>query len=156
MRIGHGWDQHRLADGRPFRLGGVVIPFSKGPVGHSDGDVLLHALTDALLGAAGLGDIGTYFSDRDPKWKDADSAGFLKAALGMVEKRGFRIENADITVVLEAPRIGPFRNEILDSLAALLRIEKDRINLKAKTAEGFDAVGAGDAVACHAVVLLVT
>ena len=154
MRVGHGWDLHRLAPGRPLVLGGVVLPSEVGPVGHSDGDALLHALTDAVLGAAGLGDIGTHFPDTDPRWKGRESAHFLEAAVAWAAERGLRPANADLTVVLERPKLGPHRAAVVTKVAALLGLPGDRVNLKAKTAEGLGPVGAGEAVECHAVVLM--
>jgi len=132
----------------------VVLPHTSGPLGHSDGDVILHALTDALLGAIAHGDIGTHFPDRDPRWRGADSSRFLRQALDWVRERGLRPANVDITVVAESPRIGPHREAILRSLASLIGLPEDRIGLKAKSSEGVGPVGEGLAVACHAVVLL--
>ncbi|MCI4397281.1 MAG: 2-C-methyl-D-erythritol 2,4-cyclodiphosphate synthase [Acidobacteria bacterium] len=154
MRVGHGWDIHRLASGRQFKLGGVLIDWDKGPLGHSDGDALLHALCDALLGACALGDIGLHFSDSDPKWKDCDSGRFVTAAVEMASGRGFRPVNADVTIILEAPKLAPYREAITENIASLLGLPKERVNVKAKTAEGFGPEGAGDAVSCHAVVLM--
>lgn len=156
MRVGHGWDTHRLVEGRPLVLGGVLLPSPVGPQGHSDGDALLHALTDAVLGAAGLGDIGTHFPDTDPKWQGAESGQFLKAAVAMAAGRGWKVQNADATVILEKPKLGPHRGAIVAQLAALLGVEESAVNLKAKTAEGMGPVGEGRAVECHAVVLLAT
>ena len=154
MRIGFGWDLHRLEEGRPFVLGGLAIPHHRGPAGHSDGDVLLHALTDALLGAIAHGDIGTHFSDKDPRWKDADSSLFLEEALRWIRERGFSLVNIDITVIVETPKIGPHRDSILRNLSGLLDLPTNRIGLKAKTHEGIGPIGEGDAIACHAAVLL--
>lgn len=154
MRVGHGWDSHRLGPGRPFVLGGVTLPSEVGPLGHSDGDALLHALTDAVLGAAGLGDIGTHFPDTDPRWKGKESAHFLEAAVAWAAERGLRPVNADATVILERPKLGPHRAAIVAKVAELLDLPADRVNLKAKTAEGLGPVGEGLSVECHAVVLL--
>ncbi|MEW6757750.1 MAG: 2-C-methyl-D-erythritol 2,4-cyclodiphosphate synthase [Acidobacteriota bacterium] len=154
MRIGHGWDLHRLVDDRPFRLGGLTLPHDKGPAGHSDGDVLLHAVTDALLGAAALGDIGAHFPDSDPRWKGADSADLLAHVMAKIQSVGLRVGNADVTVVAEAPKIGPYRDALRQRLAQLLEVHPSRVSVKAKTAEGLGDIGRGEAVACHAVVLL--
>lgn len=154
MRIGYGWDLHRLAPGRPFRLGGLTLPHPRGPQGHSDGDVLLHALMDALLGAAGLGDIGLLFPDTDPRYEGADSALLLEEVLRRIHRVGYRVGNADITVVLERPKIGPYRDTLRQRIAQLLEVHPSHINVKAKTAEGLGDIGKGEAVACHAVVLL--
>jgi 2-C-methyl-D-erythritol 2,4-cyclodiphosphate synthase/2-C-methyl-D-erythritol 4-phosphate cytidylyltransferase len=153
-RIGHGWDLHRLAPGRPLMVGGVALASERGSVGHSDGDALLHALTDAVLGAAGLDDIGTHFPDTDPRYRGAASAMFVSDAVRLAAERGFRVANADLTVVLEAPRLGPHREAIRHSVAAALGVPPDRVNVKAKTAEGIGPVGSGEAIEAHAVVLL--
>jgi 2-C-methyl-D-erythritol 2,4-cyclodiphosphate synthase len=154
MRVGHGWDSHRLGPGRPFVLGGVSLPSETGPLGHSDGDALLHALTDAVLGAAGLGDIGSHFADTDPRWEGMESEHFLKAALAWAGERSLHPLNADVTVILEKPKLGPHRQAIVARLAELLELPVERVNLKAKTAEGLGPVGEGLSVECHAVVLL--
>lgn len=154
-RIGIGYDIHRLVAGRKFLLGGVEIPFDKGPLGHSDGDCLYHALTDALLGAAALGDIGTHFSDTDPRWKDADSAIFLKETVKMLKARKLSIVNIDANLLLETPKLVPHFPKMIRNLSEILGLEKNRINLKAKRGEGLDAVGRGAAVAAQVVVLLV-
>lgn len=154
MRVGMGFDIHRLAAGRPLILGGVEIPAPKGLEGHSDADVLLHALCDALLGSIGEGDIGTYFPDTDPKWKGASSRTFVEKALELVKARGLSVVNADFTVVAEEPRIAPHRPAIRETLAKLLRVAPDRVNLKAKTMEGLGPIGEGQAIGCYAVVLL--
>ncbi len=155
FRIGSGFDRHRLESGRPFVLGGVRLDAEFGPVGHSDGDVLLHALTDALLGALGLGDIGEWFSDRDPRWKDADSSRFVSIAMQAVRDHGWRVANVDATVFLQQPRLKPSKPQIRDRLAELLGIEPQRVNVKAKTGESVGAVGRGEAVDAHVAVLLV-
>ena len=149
-----GFDIHRLAAGRKMILGGVEIPAPKGLEGHSDADVLLHAVTDALLGAVGEGDIGSYFPDSDPKWKGAASRLFVEKALELVKKRGLKIANADFTLVAEEPKLAPHRPAIRKSVAGLLGVEPERVNLKAKTMEGLGPIGEGKAVACYAVVLL--
>ncbi len=154
MRIGLGYDIHPLVSGRKFILGGVLLPFDKGPKGHSDGDCLYHAVTDALLGAAGMGDMGRYFPDTDPRWKDADSALFLKETRGFLKKKNLKIENMDINIHLETPKLAPHLDQIIKNLSHLLEISPDQINIKAKRGEGLDAVGRGEAVASQVVVLL--
>ena len=154
FRSGVGYDSHRLVEGRKLILGGVEIPFEKGLSGHSDGDIVFHALTDALLGAAGLGDIGQYFPPSDAQWKDADSAVFLEHAAAAVRERGYRLVNADVVIVIEKPRLAPFRDIIRDRIAAVLAVEPDRINVKAKTAEGLGSVGEGLSAEAHAVAML--
>jgi 2-C-methyl-D-erythritol 2,4-cyclodiphosphate synthase len=148
---GIGYDLHRLVPGRKFILGGVEISFDRGPAGHSDGDVLAHAICDALLGAAALGDIGTHFPDTDPKWKDANSLRFLEHVRDLIAARGMRIEHIDAVVITEKPKLGPHFPAIRESLATSLGIEPQRINLKAKTNEGVDAVGRGEAIAAQAI-----
>lgn len=149
MPVGHGWDVHRLVPGRRFVLGGVEIDHPKGPLGHSDGDVLLHAVIDALLGAAGLGDIGGRFPDSDPRWKDASSELLLADVMKDVGA-SWRVVNLDATVIAERPKLAPHRAAIQAKLAA--RLGTSAVNVKAKTAEGLGPVGAGDAIECHAVV----
>ena len=151
---GIGYDSHRLVEGRTLVLGGVSIPFEKGPEGHSDGDIIFHALTDALLGAAALGDIGQFFADSDERWKDAKSAIFLKHAVEEVRVRGYRIVNVDVTVVLEEPRLTPFRDRIRNSVATVLEIAVRRVSIKAKTAEGHGAVGEGRSTEAYAVAMI--
>lgn len=153
-RAGIGYDLHRMASGRKLILGGIEIPFDKGPVGHSDGDALAHAICDALLGAAGLGDIGTHFSDRDPRWKDANSLRFLEQARVMLDQRHLRISHIDATVIVERPKLGPHFPAMRTALATALGIDATRINLKAKTNEGVDAVGHGEAIAAQAIATL--
>ncbi len=150
--VGMGWDLHRLEAGRPLILCNVRIPFEKGLLGHSDADVALHALTDALLGAAGLGDIGEKFPPNDPKWAGADSGGLLRMVLADVRAAGFQAANADITIVAERPKLGPYKPQMRQRLAELLDLPAERVNIKAKTAEGVDAVGRGEAIAAYAVV----
>jgi len=148
---GIGYDLHRLEAGRKLMIGGIEIPFDKGPVGHSDGDVLVHAICDALLGAAGMGDIGTHFPDTDPKWKGANSLVFLKHIRKVfAEGRAF-ISHIDAVVIAERPKLGPHFPAMQTALADALGIEPDKINLKAKTNEGVDAIGRGEAIAAHAV-----
>lgn len=154
VRVGIGYDSHRLVEDRKLILGGVEIPFEKGLSGHSDGDILFHALTDALLGAAGLGDIGHYFPPSDPKWKDADSETFLGYACKLIEDNGYRIVNVDAVIGLERPKVGPHRDAIRRNVARVLRIEMDRVGLKAKTAEGLGPVGEGLAAEVRVVALL--
>src|SRR3989440_9415446 len=136
MRIGYGWDSHEFKRGITLKIGGMTLPHNKGLGGHSDGDVLLHALTDALLGAVAAPDIGTLFSPSDPRWKGADSAVFLAEALSRIEAAGFRIGNIDSTLILSAPKIGPHANSIRARLAEVLHIAADCIGIKAKTPEG--------------------
>jgi 2-C-methyl-D-erythritol 2,4-cyclodiphosphate synthase len=154
-RAGIGYDLHRLAAGRKLVLGGIEVPFDKGPVGHSDGDALAHAICDALLGATGLGDIGTHFPDSDPQWKDASSLQFLRHVRELLAGRGLRIAHIDAIVITEKPKLGPHFPAMREALAAALGIETSRINLKAKTNEGVDAVGRGEAIAAQAIATLV-
>jgi 2-C-methyl-D-erythritol 2,4-cyclodiphosphate synthase len=154
VRCGIGYDLHRLAEGRPLVVGGITLPFDKGPVGHSDGDVLAHALCDALLGAAGLGDIGTHFPDTDPKWKGANSLAFLEHARKLLDERGLKIEHVDAVVIMERPKLGPHFPQMREALAKSLRVTPETIHLKAKTNEGVDAVGRGEAIAAHVVATL--
>jgi 2-C-methyl-D-erythritol 2,4-cyclodiphosphate synthase len=149
-RCGIGYDTHRLAEGRKLILGGVEIPSARGLVGHSDGDVLSHAVVDALLGAAGLGDIGRYFPDTEPRWKNADSRIFLESVRGLLADRGLAIANLDAVVVLDAPRLAPHMEAIRSSLAAALGVTPERVNVKAKTSEG----AAPDFASAHVVALL--
>jgi 2-C-methyl-D-erythritol 2,4-cyclodiphosphate synthase len=150
-RSGIGYDLHRLAAGRKLVLGGIEVPFEKGPVGHSDGDALAHAICDALLGAAGLGDIGTHFPDTDPKWKDAQSLRFLEHVRGLLAEQRLRIMHLDAIVITERPKLGPHFSAMREALARALGIETSRINLKAKTNEGVGAVGRGEAIAAQAI-----
>jgi 2-C-methyl-D-erythritol 2,4-cyclodiphosphate synthase len=154
FRVGSGHDSHRLAEGRPLILGGVTIPHAKGLVGHSDADAVLHAVTDALLGAAGLGDIGDAYPDTDPRWKDADSALFLREALARLNQMGWRPVNVDVTVFAQEPKLGPVKAAIRDSVAKLLGLPTDAVNVKAKTGEKVGHIGRGEAIATHAVVLI--
>ena len=154
MRIGMGFDIHRLVGGRPLFLGGVRVPHPKGLQGHSDADALLHALCDALLGAVGAGDIGTYFPDTDPQWKDASSRLFVAKARELVAARQLSIGNVDLILLAEQPRMAPFREQIIRSVAQLLEVDPHRVNLKAKTMEGLGEIGAGEAIASYAVVIL--
>jgi 2-C-methyl-D-erythritol 2,4-cyclodiphosphate synthase len=153
-RAGIGYDLHRLAEGRKLILGGIELPFHKGPVGHSDGDALAHAICDALLGAAGLGDIGTHFPDTDPKWKDAASLKFLERVRELLVERHLRIAHIDAVVIVEKPKLGPHFSAMREALAKSLGIPTSAINLKAKTNEGADAIGRGEAIAAQAIVTL--
>jgi 2-C-methyl-D-erythritol 2,4-cyclodiphosphate synthase len=154
MRIGYGYDVHRFGPGAAVRLGGVTIAHTLGIVAHSDGDVLLHALMDALLGAAALGDIGQHFPPGDARHAGADSRALLREVARLVAARGFAIANCDLTLVAEAPRIGPHRDAICANVAADLGIARDRVNVKATTSEGLGALGRGEGLAAHAIVLL--
>jgi 2-C-methyl-D-erythritol 2,4-cyclodiphosphate synthase len=151
MRIGYGWDSHAFKPGVPLRIGGIAFDHPSGLAGHSDGDVLLHAITDALLGAVAAGDIGTFFPPGDPRWKDADSAVFLKTALEEIQHAGYRISNVDTTLVLAAPKIGPVAEKLRERVAELLSISSRDVGIKAKTPEGLDQDGVAVA---HAIVLL--
>jgi 2-C-methyl-D-erythritol 4-phosphate cytidylyltransferase/2-C-methyl-D-erythritol 2,4-cyclodiphosphate synthase len=153
-RVGVGYDLHRLVEGRPLVLGGVTIPAERGALGHSDADVICHAVTDAILGAARLGDIGQHFPDTDPRWKDVSSLRLLRDAVELVRSRGLAVENVDVVVVLERPKLAPHRTAMEEQLAAALSLPSDKVSVKAKTNEGVDAVGRGEAIAAHAVVLL--
>jgi 2-C-methyl-D-erythritol 2,4-cyclodiphosphate synthase len=150
FRCGIGYDTHRLVEGRKLILGGVEIPSPKGLLGHSDGDVLTHAIADAMLGAAGLGDLGQHFSDRDPQWKDANSLKFLETVLALLKEKGLQIVNIDSVVVLDEPKLAPHIAKIRQSLARALEIEHSSVNVKAKTSEGESP----SIAAAHAVVLL--
>jgi 2-C-methyl-D-erythritol 4-phosphate cytidylyltransferase/2-C-methyl-D-erythritol 2,4-cyclodiphosphate synthase len=154
VRVGTGYDLHRFAPGRPLVLGGVRIPSDVGLAGHSDADAIAHALTDAILGAAALGDIGQLFPDTDARWKDADSLMMLRAAVDRVREAGHVVGNVDVTVIAERPKIGPHRDAIRASLARALGIDLRQVSVKGKTNEGVDAVGRGEALAVHAVALL--
>ena len=154
MRIGHGYDIHRFGNGDHIYLGGVRIPHTQGMIAHSDGDVLIHALCDALLGAIGLGDIGQHFPDTDPQYRAKDSTFFLRTIVSWVHARGYQIQNADMTVIAEAPKIGPHRVAMCETLAPLLAVEQNAINVKATTAEGLGEIGKGAGIAVFAVVLL--
>jgi 2-C-methyl-D-erythritol 4-phosphate cytidylyltransferase/2-C-methyl-D-erythritol 2,4-cyclodiphosphate synthase len=153
-RIGTGYDLHRLVEGKPLLLGGVEIPSPRGATGHSDADVVCHAATDAILGAASLGDIGRHFPDSDPQWKGASSLDLLRRSVTLVHSAGFKVVNLDVVVILERPKIAPYLDEIRRQLAAALEITVERVSVKGKTNEGVDAVGRGEAIASHAVALL--
>jgi 2-C-methyl-D-erythritol 4-phosphate cytidylyltransferase/2-C-methyl-D-erythritol 2,4-cyclodiphosphate synthase len=153
-RAGTGYDLHRLVPGRALILGGVTIPSDRGALGHSDADVVCHALTDAILGAAGLGDIGRYFPDSDPRWKDANSLDLLRQVAGLVAGAGFAIGNVDVTVVLESPKLRDHVDAMRAGVAAAIGIDIARVSIKGKTNEGVDAVGRGEAIAAHAIALI--
>ena len=154
IRVGHGYDVHRVAVDRPLLLGGLEVPGGPGLSGHSDADVLLHALVDALLGAAGLGDIGEHFPDTDPRYRGASSAELARQVVGLVAGRGYGVVNADLTVVAERPRLGPVKGRIRRSVAEILGVDPERVNVKAKSGEGLGPVGEGLAMEAHAVVLI--
>ena len=154
VRTGLGWDVHRLASGRALILGGVTIPSDFGLEGHSDADVLAHAITDAILGAAALGDIGMHFPDSDPRWKGCDSLVFLRHAAALAAERGYRIVNIDSTVILERPKLKDFRQAIRETLARALEMELDRLSVKFKTAEKVGPVGEGRSAEAQAIVTM--
>jgi 2-C-methyl-D-erythritol 2,4-cyclodiphosphate synthase len=154
VRIGHGFDAHRLVEGRPFVLGGIEIPFERGPLGHSDADVLAHAISDALLGACALGDLGKHFPDTDERWKGADSMRLLAACADMVRERGYAVGNLDATIVVQLPKLAPHLELIRANVAAVLRIETDAVSVKAKTSEGMGYTGDGTGIAAYAVACL--
>ena len=154
MRIGHGYDVHKLVEGRDLILGGVKIPYEKGLLGHSDADVLLHAVSDALLGAAGLGDIGVHFPDTDPKYKGADSLLLLQTVGQKVKAQGYRISNIDVTMIAQRPKLKDYIPTMAKNIAAALEIEENRVNVKATTEERLGFTGSGEGMSCHAVCLL--
>ncbi|HKP85562.1 MAG TPA: 2-C-methyl-D-erythritol 2,4-cyclodiphosphate synthase [Blastocatellia bacterium] len=154
IRIGIGYDTHRLVEGRKLVLAGVEVPFEKGLLGHSDSDVLAHAITDALLGAAALGDIGSHFPDTDGRWEGASSLDLLARAVEMIAARGYRVGNVDAIVMAERPRLSPHIQAMRERLAATLGVDLDRVSIKAKTGEGLGAIGRGEAMAAHAVALI--
>ena len=153
MRIGFGYDSHRLAEGRKLVIGGVLIPFEKGLIGHSDADVLCHAITDSIIGALGLGDIGGHFPDNDPKWKDAVSIELLKYIVELAVMNGYAVSWVDTTIITEQPKISPFIDAMKESLA-MTGITPSKINIKAKTNEGMGFIGRGEGIAAYAVCLL--
>jgi 2-C-methyl-D-erythritol 2,4-cyclodiphosphate synthase len=150
-RVGVGYDSHRFAAGRPLRLGGVTVPHTHGLVGHSDGDVVLHAIVDALLGAAALGDIGSFFPDDDPQWKSADSARFAKGATDALGKNGLVVRQVDVTVVAEKPKLAPFIQQMRAATARALGLSMEQVSIKAKTNEGMGWIGRGEGIATMAV-----
>ncbi len=154
IRVGLGYDIHRLIEGRRLLLGGVELPFEKGEDGHSDGDVLYHAITDAILGASGLGDIGSFFPPEDMKWKDADSAELLKTVMQKVREAGWHIENLDCVVKLEKPKFIPYRTQVIESIARTLEVAPEQVFVKAKTGEKLPPVGTSDAVEATVACLL--
>lgn len=154
IRVGIGYDLHRLVAGRKLLLGGVELPFEKGEDGHSDGDVLFHAITDAVLGASGLGDIGSFFPPEDDKWKNADSAELLRTVMKEVWANGWQIENIDCVVKLEKPKFIPYRQQVIESIASVLEVSADRVFVKAKTGEKLPPIGTSDAVEAYVVCLL--
>ena len=154
MRIGQGWDVHALVPGRRLIIGGVHIPYHLGLLGHSDADVLLHAIIDAMLGAAGLGDIGTHFPDTDVRWKNADSLVLLTACAALLKEKGWRIQNLDTTVIAQAPKLAPYIPAMREQMAAALALTVTQINIKAKTAEKLGPVGQGQSIEAQAIVLL--
>ncbi len=153
MPIGHGYDIHKLVPGRKLILGGIELPHSKGLLGHTDADVLTHAIIDALLGAACLGDIGQHFSDKDPKWKDANSLNLLEDVYLKIKKNGHKIINIDSTIVAEEPKIAPYISKIKENFCRILELTTNQINIKAKTNEGLDAIGQKNAISAWAVAL---
>ena len=154
MRIGHGYDVHKLVEDRDLILGGVKIPYEKGLLGHSDADVLLHAVSDALLGAAGLRDIGYHFPDTDPAYKGADSLELLRIVGQKVVAKGYRVSNVDVTLIAQRPKVGKYIPEMAQNIAAALGMDQDRVNVKATTEEGLGFTGNGEGISCHAVCLL--
>lgn len=154
MRIGHGYDVHKLVEGRDLILGGVKIPYEKGLLGHSDADVLLHAVSDALLGAAGLGDIGRHFPDTDPQYKGADSLELLRIVGRKVRAAGYRVSNVDVTMIAQRPKLKDYIDRMKENIASVLEITPDRVNVKATTEEHLGFTGNGEGMSCHAVCLL--
>ena len=154
MRIGHGYDVHKLVEGRDLILGGVKIDYEKGLLGHSDADVLLHAVSDALLGAAGLGDIGRHFPDTDPKYKGADSLELLREVYQKISEKGFRVGNIDVTMIAQKPKLKDFIPQMQKNIAAAVGVTPDRVNVKATTEEKLGFTGSGEGMSCHAVCLL--
>lgn len=154
MRIGHGYDVHRLVEGRKLILGGVDIPYEKGLLGHSDADVLIHAVMDALLGAAAMGDIGRHFPDTDPAYKGADSRMLLRTVREKIEAKGYTVGNIDVTVIAQRPKLKDYISQMEENIASDLGIDKDQINVKATTEEKLGFTGDGSGIACHSVCLL--
>lgn len=154
LRVGHGYDIHRLRRGRKLFLGGIEIPYDRGLIGHSDADVLLHALINALLGAMGEGDIGIHFPDQDPRYKDISSVVLLQRVTRIMQRRGFKLSNADLTVVAQQPKLAPYYGAIKKRVASALKVQKSKVNIKAATTEKLGVIGRGQAIAASAVVLL--
>lgn len=155
MQIGHGYDIHKLVEGRKLILAGVEIPYEKGLFGHSDADVITHAIIDALLGAAALGDIGKHFPDTDPKWKDANSLELLNITNSLIEKQNFKINNIDCTIIAEEPKLSPFIDVMKENICKNLQMSKNKVNIKAKTNEGLDSTGQKNAISAFAVVTII-
>ena len=154
MRVGHGYDVHRLVEGRKLILGGVEIPFEKGLLGHSDADVLVHAIMDAILGAAALGDIGRHFPDTDERFKGADSIKLLKHVGELIKEKGYSISNIDSTVIAQRPKLAPYIETMEQNISTALNLDLDSINIKATTEEGLGFTGSGEGIAAHAVALI--
>ncbi len=154
LRIGHGFDLHRLESGHGFIVGGIELAHDRGCVAHSDGDVLFHAVADAIFGALGLDDLGSIFPDSDPQWRDAESGQFVKEAIQRAAQGGYAIGNLDATIVLQRPKVSPYKEQICRNLASVLGCDRSQVNVKGKTHELVDAIGQGDAIGCHVVVLL--
>ena len=154
VRVGHGFDAHRLVEGRPFVLGGVTIPYARGPLGHSDADVLAHAVSDAMLGACALGDLGKHFPDTDPRWQGADSMRLLAGCVELARAAGYEPVNVDATIVLQEPKLAPHVSAMREKLAAVLGIHVDGVSVKAKTSEGMGYTGDGTGLAAYAVAAL--
>ena len=154
MRIGHGYDVHKLVENRKLILGGVEIPFEKGLLGHSDADVLLHAISDSLLGALALGDIGKLFPDNDPQYEGADSLVLLKSVYDAIQEKGYEIENLDATVLAQRPKLRPYIDTMCENIAKALGVDVDRISVKATTEEGLGFTGKGEGIAAHCICLL--
>src|SRR5688572_3780745 len=154
IRVGIGYDSHRFQEGRPLILGGVTVPHTHGLIGHSDADAVAHAVTDAILGAAGAGDIGRHFPDSDARWKGASSIALLELARQVIVDSGFVVANVDAVVIAERPKIGPYVDQMRQNLAAALQVDASCISVKGKTNEGVDALGRGEAIAVHAVAML--
>ena len=154
MRIGHGYDVHKLVEGRDLILGGVKIDYEKGLLGHSDADVLLHAVSDALLGAAGLGDIGKHFPDTDPQYKGADSMELLRIVACRVREAGYRVSNIDVTMIAQKPKLRPHIDKMQENIASAVGVDVSRVNVKATTEENLGFTGSQEGMACHAVCLL--
>ena len=153
-RVGHGFDVHRLVEGRPLVLAGVTVPWDRGLLGHSDADCATHALCDAILGAAAAGDMGEHFPSSDPRWRDAPSLGFLEAAVRLAAERHFRVENADLTLIAEAPRLSPWTGRMRDRISEALGVAPERVSIKTKSSDGLGATGRGEGIAAWATVLL--
>jgi len=154
IRVGLGFDSHRFVEGRSLVLGGITVPFDRGLAGHSDADVLIHAVIDAMLGAAGAGNIGIHFPDTDPAYRDADSTVLLEQTVAMLRDRGVRVQNIDVVVIAEQPKLGPYVAAMCETVAAAVGIEPGRVSVKPKTAERMGAIGAGEGIAAMAVAMV--